>query len=317
MHTFKNILVTTDLSENGQAALPFAVAMAQHHQAKLHLLYVEDLDVIYLTDRMISLPQLEWTSEERKKHEHQVKESLVRELKERDHVEIVPYFKEGDPSEVIVETAREVNADCIVMSSHGRSGLSRVLFGSVTEDVLRHSPCPVLCVKAHGLANASESAPILMPTDLSNESLESLPFAAALAKQQGAKLHVLLVLEDKLQISNDASPKVEWLVREHRQMEQKLQEFAAQLRKTEELDVAPHLLHGMPANLILSFAAEIKAGCIVIASHGRSGLKRLLVGSVAEEVIRNSKCPVLAIRNGLAQAAGVQVDSDKERAGAQ
>jgi nucleotide-binding universal stress UspA family protein len=309
----KNILVTTDLSDNAQSAMPIAVALAKRHQAILHVAYVEEPHPIFPTDDSITLPQLDWLIAARKERE-QILVNQAKELAAKESLVVIPHVHVGVPAKQIIQAARDIFADCIVMCSHGRSGIQRVLFGSVTEEVLRLSECPVLCVKGLVKAGEKTTGPILLTTDLSNESLEALPFAIALAIEQDAKLHVLLVLEDKLQFSDDMlHPQVQWIVSEHQELEGKLQAFTLQLRDTHRIDVAPHVLHGRAAEQIVSLAEEIKAGCIVIASHGRSGIKRIIVGSVAEEVIRNSQCPVLAVRNGISQNADVQTGPITER----
>ena len=299
MKELHNIVATTDLSENAATALPVAIALARQHKANLHLVYVEELPPVYPTDASTTLPQVDWLIAARKEREQTVLKQAA-EIARRESITVVAHFEEGVPAKKITEKARDLQADCIVMCSHGRSGFSRILFGSVTEEVLRNSPCPVLCLRGQSASNDFGVKPVIVTTDLSNESLEAMPYAIALAEQQGAPLHVLLVLEDQLQIPDDlVHPQVDLLVNEHQEMEQRLSAFTLKLREQKNVEIMPHVLHGYPVESIIKLAGKVGAGCIVIASHGRSGFRRIVVGSVAEEVIRHSTCPVLAIRNGI------------------
>lgn len=296
-----NVMVTTDLSDCGEAAVPFAAALARQHDATLHLVYVEDIQPVYFASEPVlgmSGPpalQLEWVAAARKEHELRQKEFADRLAQEQ--LKVVTHFKDGSPARRILETASEVRADCLVMSTHGRSGLSRLVFGSVTENVLRHSPCPVLCVKPGETPGGP--GPLLFTTDLSKESLSALNYAISLAKQQQRELHMLLVVDDRMYIPSDGGMPVnavEWMVDERRKMEAKLKELAARVRSDSALTVTVHVRHGDPAEQIVNVSDYIEAACVVMASHGRTGLRRLVLGSVAEQVIRNSARPVLTIR---------------------
>jgi len=310
MFKLENIMVTTDLSENSRAALPFAVALAKQNKAQLHLAYVEEPPSIYPTDDSMTLTQLDWPVVARKEREQGVRKQ-AEELAERESLSVVAHLKEGAAADKIIETAREVHADCIVMSTHGLGGIARLVFGSVTERVLRESPCPVLCVKPRETPFAS--GPMLLTTDLSEESLNAVPYATAFAKQQDCELHIVFVLEDQLYVPPDGvlpPNAVDWMIKEHQSMEKQLQQLAADLRVQHGVKVVPHVRHGKAAAEIRLLASEIKAGCLILATHGRSGLSRLMLGSVAEDVIRSSICPVLAVRNRVVQGADVPIHSN-------
>ena len=144
MLKLQNVLVTTDLSENAKSALPFAATLAKQHNAKLHLLYVEEPNSIYPTDDSITVAQLDWMVAERKEREQEVR-TFAQAWAASESLAVVAHLKQGSVAKTIIATAAEVQADCIVMSTHGRSGMARLMFGSVTEQVLRDSACPVMC----------------------------------------------------------------------------------------------------------------------------------------------------------------------------
>jgi nucleotide-binding universal stress UspA family protein len=294
----KNILVTTDGSEIAESAFHFAEILARQQGATLHLLYVEDFSpmLAYASDFPATVPPTEWMEGISKDDEIRLIDTATK-LAERSSLRVIPHFKEGTPAAQIVACAKQVSADCIVMSTHGRSGIKRLLFGSVTERVLRSSTCPVLCVKPG--ETPFQAGPVLLATDLSTESLTAVPFATTLAKQQDCELHLVLVLEDQLYISPDGMlppVPVEWMVKVHQSMEKQLHQLAADIHERVGIIVVPHVRHGKTAKEINSAAAEVKAGCLVVATHGRTGLRRIMLGSVAEDIIRSSKCPILAVR---------------------
>jgi nucleotide-binding universal stress UspA family protein len=140
---FKTIVAPTDFSPFSEEALHYARSLAGKFNAVIHL--------VHALERPQDVPW--WVAE----REYSVSQANVAEqAKERltgivsrllPGVTVEPHVRVGSPSEEIVKTARDSHADLIVIATHGRGGLSRVLFGSVTERVVRHAPCPVLTVR--------------------------------------------------------------------------------------------------------------------------------------------------------------------------
>ncbi|MCX7913478.1 MAG: universal stress protein [Thermodesulfovibrionales bacterium] len=139
---------------------------------------------------------------------------------------------------------------------------------------------------------------ILFPTDFSEGALNALPYAVEMAKAYGAKLYLLHVIYDIATASGLHVPhtSVDQMYSEMQQTAQKeLERFG--LKQREGLnDVEYSIKRGVPYEEILKFANENNIDLIVIATHGRKGLDRVLFGSTAERVVRNSSCPVLTIR---------------------
>jgi nucleotide-binding universal stress UspA family protein len=147
----KKILVPTDFSECSRAAFDQALAMAKHLGLEIELLHVFSLPAIAgAGDVLIALPDqpyqsaLAWTQKN-------ADETMERFLADFDtgSVLVGARVESGRPEEVILAAAREGGFDMIVMGTHGRSGLSHLILGSVAERVVRLAPCPVLTVKAH------------------------------------------------------------------------------------------------------------------------------------------------------------------------
>jgi nucleotide-binding universal stress UspA family protein len=152
MIPFKNILVPTDFSEAANDALEYALSLAKIFQSKLFLMHVYE-PMIYYSDAPMGMPDLiELEQSVRTSAEHSLHRIYENFIKMREPefgaipVEIL--LVQGKPFVEIIKTAREKNADLIILSTHGRSGLEHILLGSVTEKVVRKSPCPVLTVRA-------------------------------------------------------------------------------------------------------------------------------------------------------------------------
>jgi nucleotide-binding universal stress UspA family protein len=142
----KTILLPVDLGEGSDEALEYAVELARALGARVHLLHVvgipalgvPEMGVAYSGTMMDGMMADDLHALERMVEKHRDKCDLGE-----------PRVKAGDPRDAINDTAKELGADLIVMATHGRSGISRVLLGSVTESIVRTAPCPVLTVKQH------------------------------------------------------------------------------------------------------------------------------------------------------------------------
>jgi nucleotide-binding universal stress UspA family protein len=143
MLPIRTILYATDFSENSAAAFRVASSLARDYGAQLIVLHVQLPSVVY-GDMGAYFVAPEGKNQELMKQ--------LRELKPEDPAVVVDYrLVEGDPAEEILHTARETNSDVIVLGTHGRKGLGRLLLGSVAEQTVRTAPCPVVTVKPPSL----------------------------------------------------------------------------------------------------------------------------------------------------------------------
>jgi nucleotide-binding universal stress UspA family protein len=139
MSHFKTILVPTDFSPFASEAIRIASSLAREHASKLLLVHVAQRPITNVGGMPVPPPPaLDWPA---LKRELDVAAAGIK------NVEVEPRLVEGEPADTIVNFAREMGADLIVIGSHGRSGLSRLLMGSVAEHVVRKASCPVLTVK--------------------------------------------------------------------------------------------------------------------------------------------------------------------------
>lgn len=192
----------------------------------------------------------------------------------------------GNPALKLIRHAREGGFDLLAMCSREKSGLKRMVLGSVAEDVLRHTSVPVLVVHPR-----EDGAPevalrrIAVPLDGSHRSGAILRPVAKLAKAFGAMVDFVSVVSST---KRETLP-VATVAHNIFQEQQKLRAFG--------VPVELSILYGDPATGILDFARKNQSDLLAIATHGRTGLKRAVYGSVAEKVLRKSEFPLLVVRS--------------------
>jgi nucleotide-binding universal stress UspA family protein len=225
------------------------------------------------------------------------------------------------PAEVaILEAAEDDEITLIVMSTHGRSGIGRWVYGSVADAVLRDAPVPVLIVPPHGLTSwpADTSQKILVPLDGSALAMAAVRPAVELADRLGATLvlgsvvtfpHYAGYAEGYTFI--DPSPTENALAASR----QYLQDVAATLR-TETRCVEISATFGSPFYGVAMMAADLRASMIVMATHGRGGIVRAVLGSVATATLRQSEVPVLLVRPDEAERLAAGATTERPAAAA-
>ena len=191
----------------------------------------------------------------------------------------------GKPAPTLVDMAVRGNYSLIVMGSHGRSGLPRLLLGSVAEEVLRRSPLPLLIVRPQAMtAEKPKLKRIVVPLDGSHRSAAILPHVALLAKATGARLLFTTVVEPHAREEIPVEVLAKNLFRDQKNLLQ-------QGIPTELI-----IRYGNPADEILSLGDVQNADLVALSTHGRTGLERARFGSVAESILRKGKRPLLLVR---------------------
>ncbi len=287
MFSLKTILVPRDFSEGSEQALAYASALARRVGAALHLLYVE---VLY-EDAYSPGPIAEAAPAGVHERLTEGVEGLaVQHAVERDIAAAPAILAYADAHDV----------DLIVMGTHGRRGLRRLLLGSVAEEVVRLAPCPVLSVRRlEDVAPSDRFDRLLVPTDFSEHARLALVHARELAALYGTGIDLLHVVEEQLHPAfyntgvtsiYDLQPDIE-------------EKAMAELHRFFEASGGPaapvtyYVRHGHAAREIADFATEQGNGLIVMATHGLRGLEHFLLGSVTDKVVRRAPCPVFTVKS--------------------
>ena len=301
MIEIKKIVCPTDFSDFSRRALDHALALAKWYEAEVSVLHVIPRVLMppeaypYLTEPIFPDPQVrEDALAELGRFVHRARETgVTTEVR----------LKEGDAVDEIVKLAAQLPAYLIVMGTHGRRGLERLVLGSVTEKVLRKVSCPVMTVSASSQATDKPEKvlfkSILCPVDFSASSTKALEYAMSLAKEADSRLILLHVLESVFEEAGDVaafalSDYRAYLEKQARErLEQIVPEGAREWCHPETV-----VASGRSYRQILKLAAERNAELIVMGVQGRNAVDLALFGSTAHHVVREAKCPVLTIRSG-------------------
>jgi nucleotide-binding universal stress UspA family protein len=288
----KKILVPTDFSEHADKAIETAEILAKPLGAEIHLLHVLHLPIQAVTPEMAVVPVGFW-QDLRAYAEKKIAASKA--AIEKQGVRCTSEVIEDIPGFAIAAAAKRTNADLIVMGSRGLTGLKHVLLGSVAERTVRTAPCPVLTVKHEG--GALRLRTILVPMDFSPSSHRALEIAKELAKSAGPA-HLILVHAYYVPIELE-----QFLIQQGDPVLERLSESVTKdlekiLTGLQDAGISSEYLasRGAPERLIIELAKQKHADLIVMGTHGRRGLTHMLLGSVAERVVRTAECPVMTVQ---------------------
>ncbi len=290
---FKHILVPLDGSELAERVLQPAVELAAALSAKLTLLRVSPQLTLLTADPQV-YTEMSRMGEDRV---HAYLRDMRSTLPDDMHINLVCEY--GSAADDIVQYAEAHAVDLIMMSSHGRSGLSRWVYGSVSEKVLHQSPCAIVIMRSKAERELFQYNQLLVTLDGSELAESALPVAVALAQILDAKLHLLRVLEPAHVVFETVSMHQVFIGIEAAERKEADAYLKAKLAELPELEITTAVLSssGSAANAIIDYVAEQQIDLIVMSSHGRSGISRWVYGSIAEKVLQGSCCATMIIRN--------------------
>lgn len=271
----KNILVPTDFSDCAKKAENLALELAEKAGAEIHFLHIFDSPVDWVK---LPLEREELYPETRLKFKNANKElnELVKRAKEKG-LEAKEFLLFNEGRAAIDDHIKSHNHDFIVMGSHGLGGLKELL-GSNTQKVVRYANAPVLVVKSSDSGNGNKS--IVFASSLSNESIDSFQRTVDFANMIDAKIHLLYVNTPNRFLETD-------------EIENKIEEF---LKGFDSVDCTKNIYDSLnPERGILKFSDKIGADIIAVATHGRSGLLRLISPSITENLVNHSDKLILSI----------------------
>lgn len=293
MLKIQRILCPVDFFEASAKAYDYAYSLALRYEAKLYVEHVIDVLVgsyPYYNFPDVAANNIYWDLN--KRAEERLREMVSPHATTRVQAEMVVH--KGFVPDSILSFAQGQHVDLIVMGTHGRRGLDRLMMGSVTENVLRKAPCPVLAVRkpSHDFVSPEQSEnpvrlrKILMCTDFSKCAGTALNYALSLAQEYNAELTLLHVVEDfpeeKLHgVMDEARRKLEALV-------------STDVRNWCTVKATVRI--GKPYEEILQVAMEQQTDIAVLGVRGRSAVDLAIFGSTTHRVLQLGPCPVLAVR---------------------
>lgn len=285
MGKYKKILVAVDGSESGRNALLQAFRLAVEEKCWITVTsvvppFTGDLDLTGVRgDVLASLA---------KPYEDALRDA--EELARVERVLIKTVREEGETYERIVDLADAENCDIIVMGRRGLKKIDRTLVGSVTARIIGHARQDVLVVPGGTTLGWKK---ILVGTDGSKYSGIAIDKAVDFAKAYGGALVVLSVVDVPTEFYAEAPKAVEDMVR-------KAREYTASVKKQAEaagVKAESYVGEAEAWEAVVKLAQDQNVNMIVVGSHGRTGLRRLLMGSVTEKVIGHAPCPVLVVKS--------------------
>jgi len=297
MILLKDVLVATDFSPPSEAALRYGRALAGRFGATLHVIHA--VENPFLRPTAASPAEIEAGAH--RTIERRFSQTDRDVLRARSIVEV-----SDNPAEAIVDYGRDSNIDLVVMGTLGRRTAARFLIGSVAARVVRTASCPVLTVRQPEHEFVEENAMIalkqvVVATDFGEAAEAALSYGREFARTFGAKLVLLHVVEDVLTRPFAA----EAFTTSYPQLQQEIEAASK-----EQLDAAltdddrrtlsaeaVMLRSNQPADAIAAYAAERNADILITGTHGRGAVAHMLMGSVAERLVRTAPCPVLTVRH--------------------
>jgi nucleotide-binding universal stress UspA family protein len=303
---FQKILVPLDGSGAAESALPYARTLAEKVGAQVEL-----LEVVDLSDIAGKVPDQAAFARNLGEHANRRLDQYLRPIAKRfERIPTNCRVEQGSPATAIIDAAAAEKGTLIVMATHGRSGLQRWLLGSVAERVLRGTANPLLLVRSAEPSPADGRATfgsIVVPLD--GSKLGELALAPALELARSLKIEVVLVRTYELPATAyyraddyPASaaafiPSYAELVDEMgREAREYIESKVKELRSQGLEQVRSEVLEGNAAEKIIELARKSRGSLIAMCTHGRSGVKRWMLGSVTEKVVRHSGNPVLMVQ---------------------
>ena len=301
---FDEIVVPVDGSSFGELALPVALGIACRSGGEVRLVtVVTPLSVEPAKDDLDSAEEgrLLLATEHAEGYQAELQKRVILsgcDVPISCHVEI------GSVVEALDGHARSAGADLLVMTTHGRGPVKRAWLGSVADGLLRRTPCPILALRPREGEELElkerEFRHILVTLDGSPESREILPFAAGMARTSQARITLLRVIPSHFPVmapfTSHAGHGFQGLDGEEAACREALESEAMALRSTGLMVGIEVITGARPAEGILDYVEEAGVDLVAMATHGRGGVARLVLGSVADKVIRGGTVPVLLHR---------------------
>lgn len=275
----KKIIVPIDFSDHSQYALKVAALLSKKTEVEIYALHMLDL-------QEVNLAQSSDFSQEKGVYFLKLAEKRIKKFLQKDFLEdvnVIPVIKHYKVFSEINAIAKEINADLIIMGSHGASGLKEFFTGSNTEKVIRYADIPVLILKNE--LNDVDFSDIVFATDFSKETIPAYKRMLKSLDFLGAKKHLLFV-----NLPNDkfkTTPEMDALANNF------LMEAEG---NTDRLINVNFVCANSVEDGILSFSNAAGADLITLITHGRKGLSHIFSGSISEDISNHSALPIMTFK---------------------
>ena len=320
--SIQNIIVPIDFSKMSVQAVQIAKQLARRFGASMHLAHVRQFN--YAADFVTPAPPMVPFSF--MPYEQNAEQTALKELKTVASEcgvssATCDVLGGAPPFDEICRLAQTIPADLVVMPTHGRTGLKHVFLGSTAERIVQHSSCPVLVTRGDALQAQGVSRfrikTILVPVDFSNCSREGVRYAIAFANEFGAKIVLLHATYLGYVYSSEGTavydiPSLQKAAR--KTAEHKMREFVRSVNFG-RIKYEAVFTEGSPVLDICAFAKDHDVDLIITSTHGFTGFTHVLIGSIAEQVVRHAPCSVLVVPShphvraaNLAKSAGAKVN---------
>lgn len=285
----KKLLIATDFSEGAERAGGVAMALAARFGAELH--WVHGIGHLPAGTTPSGLPLLTRYVEQAR---HAAVEKLGASVaRARDSgLNSEGHIVDAPAADGVADLARQIGADCLVVGSHGHSALRRIWLGSVAERIVRQAACRVLIVRGEGAPAAHET--IVLGDDLTPFSTAARKAAIDWARCLGGRLEVVHSIDLGIPYLSSVEVVVPSTFLDQAYTDA-LSRLAGDSKNAGDLQIADHVVSEKPVAALCEHAERRDAGLIIVGTHSRHGLDRLLLGSVAEGVARRAPCSVLVV----------------------
>ncbi len=284
MGRYRRILVAVDGSESSRNAFRQACKIALNDKTWLTV-----ITTIPSYEDLYQMPSIREKVSMALRAEGDKIVAEIKKIAAEEDAFIKTIIEEGTPFDTIIDTAEEGNYDLIVMGRHGMKPIEKALVGSVTARVIGNSQRDVLVFPLNSEIGWKN---IMLVTDGSKYSLRATDKAINIAESYGGEMTAVSVVDVTEEFQTEAPEAVDKLIEEAKRIVGEVKKKA----EAHGIKIEPLVREGEAYRVITDLAKKLASDVIVMGSHGRTGIKRLLMGSVTEKVIGYAPCPVLVIR---------------------
>ncbi len=315
-NVLQRVLVPIDGSEAAETAITLAIRLARQHSAEIILCSAVDYVALAAETSIGFGADLAGMFQALDDGAKEIIGAAVKRLK-NEGFDASGYKLDGRAANTIVSFAIEKNADAIVMGTRGLGGLPHLVLGSTAEGVLRMATVPVFVVRADSDVTAFETPTLVVAIDDSEPGDAAAAFAIELASAASARLIFETVIDSE-SLYEYAARYGTYVSTIHDEWESEAKRLVGDAAYRAAVagvaNVEKNVVFGEPADDIVDKANAVHADLIAIGTHGRRGLRRLALGSVAEKVVRKSNVPVVVVRAYAVLKSGTCADQVDTRA---